>query len=252
MATTCDIYLLGGFRVVVDDNAVPRRRLAPPARRRAGQAAGPGAAPSPASRAGHGHALARPAGGVRSGGQASARRCTLRAWRSAGRGPLARDAGMVTLIPDGGVNSDVERFETAAGEALGSGDERSCTTAAEPGGGGAAPRGLYAPGRRSRGSGCARVLPPGPEGRPDVGAGPRGDGADEQAHRPLMQAALDSGDRRAAICAFERLRQTLRTDLGVGPSRPRSRCMSRPGRCRAEPPTAAERTRALLAWGSST
>ena len=68
------------------------------------------------------------------------------------------DAGMVTLIPDGGVNSDVERFETAAGEALGSGDERSCTTAAGwPAGVELLPEDRYAPGRRSRGAGCACV-----------------------------------------------------------------------------------------------
>jgi len=43
--------------------------------------------------------------------------------------------------------------------------------------------------------------------------------ADETAHRGLMQEALDSGDRAAAVRQFELLRRQLRADLGVGPDR---------------------------------
>jgi DNA-binding SARP family transcriptional activator len=45
------------------------------------------------------------------------------------------------------------------------------------------------------------------------------DPADEEAHRALMQRAVDAGDRRAAVQQFERLREHLRADLGVGPDR---------------------------------
>ena len=45
------------------------------------------------------------------------------------------------------------------------------------------------------------------------------DPADEQAHRALMRRAIDTGDRRAAVRQFERLRAHLRADLGAGPDR---------------------------------
>jgi DNA-binding SARP family transcriptional activator len=45
------------------------------------------------------------------------------------------------------------------------------------------------------------------------------DPADEQAHRGLMQQALDAGDRSAVVRQFELLRHRLRADLGVGPDR---------------------------------
>jgi DNA-binding SARP family transcriptional activator len=76
------------------------------------------------------------------------------------------------------------------------------------------------------------------------------DPADEQAHQALMRRAIDAGDRRAAIRQFEQLREHLRADLGVGPDRNSvalyERAISLEG---AGPPTAAERTRALLARG---
>ena len=74
--------------------------------------------------------------------------------------------------------------------------------------------------------------------------------ADEEACQALMQRAIDSGDRRTAVLQFERLREHLRADLGVGPDRKsvalyeRAISMEGPGL-----PTAAERTRALLARG---
>lgn len=45
----------------------------------------------------------------------------------------------------------------------------------------------------------------------------RAEPADEDAHRAIMVRALDAGDRQGAIRQFERLRQRLRADLGVGP-----------------------------------
>jgi hypothetical protein len=76
------------------------------------------------------------------------------------------------------------------------------------------------------------------------------DAADEEAHRALMLRAIDAGDRRGAVRQFERLREHLRADLGAGPDREslalyeRAITMQGPGL-----PTAAERTRALLARG---
>jgi DNA-binding SARP family transcriptional activator len=78
------------------------------------------------------------------------------------------------------------------------------------------------------------------------------DAADEEAHRALMRCAMDAGDRHAAVRQFERLREHLRTDLGVGPDREslalyeQAISMRGPG---SGLPTEAERTRALLARG---
>jgi DNA-binding SARP family transcriptional activator len=78
------------------------------------------------------------------------------------------------------------------------------------------------------------------------------DAADEEAHRALIRRAIDAGDRRAAVRQFERLCEHLRADLGVGPDREsvalyeRAISMEGPG---PDLPTAAERTRALLARG---
>jgi len=76
------------------------------------------------------------------------------------------------------------------------------------------------------------------------------DPTDEEAHRELIRAHLEGGNRQAAIRQFERLREVLRDELGVGPD-PDSvalyeRVLAHEGR---EAPTAAERARALLAWG---
>jgi DNA-binding SARP family transcriptional activator len=76
------------------------------------------------------------------------------------------------------------------------------------------------------------------------------DPADEEAHQALIQRAIESGDRRAAIRQFERLREHLRADLGAGPDRrsvalyERAISMGGPGL-----PTAAERAGVLLARG---
>jgi DNA-binding SARP family transcriptional activator len=74
------------------------------------------------------------------------------------------------------------------------------------------------------------------------------DPGDEEAHRALMQRAIDVGDRRAAVRQFERLRDYLRADLGVGPDRKSvavyEQAISMAGHGL---PTAAEGTRAVLA-----
>jgi DNA-binding SARP family transcriptional activator len=78
------------------------------------------------------------------------------------------------------------------------------------------------------------------------------DPADEEAHRALMRRAIDAGDRRGAVRQFERLREHLRADLGAGPD-PESLALYERALAMEGPdpglPTAAERTRALLARG---
>jgi tetratricopeptide (TPR) repeat protein len=75
------------------------------------------------------------------------------------------------------------------------------------------------------------------------------DPTDEQATRELMSIDLEAGERRAAIRRFERLREVLRDQLGVGPD-PETvalyeRVLAVEG---AEPPSDTERAHALLAW----
>src|SRR5579859_2360130 len=69
--------------------------------------------------------------------------------------------------------------------------------------------------------------------------------ADEEAHRALMQRAVDAGDRLAAVRQFARLCEHLRADLGLGPD-PTSVALYERATATASPgpPTAAERTRA--------
>ncbi len=74
------------------------------------------------------------------------------------------------------------------------------------------------------------------------------DPADEQAHRALMQRAVQDGDRQAAIRQFDRLCDRLRADLGAGPDRQTvqvyEQALAMEG---AGAATAGERARALLA-----
>jgi len=76
------------------------------------------------------------------------------------------------------------------------------------------------------------------------------DPADEDASQVLMQRAIDAGDRRAALRQFERLREHLRTDLGIGPDQ-KSVALYEGAIAMGGPnmPTTAERARALLARG---
>jgi DNA-binding SARP family transcriptional activator len=248
VATTCDIYLLGAFRVVVDGNAVPSDAW----RQRRGADLVKLLALAPGHRV-HREQLMDalwPDLPVEASA-ANLRKAVHFARRALGwEGSVGTDGGVLTLAPGTEVTSDVERFERAAGEALGSADAGACVAAAELYGGDLLPDDLYAPWAaepRERlrlrhlqllkaGRMWERVL--------EV------DGADEQAHRALMQSALQGGDRRAAIRQFERLRETLRADLGIGPERASvalyEQALALQGQ---EPPSQAERTRALLAWG---
>jgi DNA-binding SARP family transcriptional activator len=247
VAMTCDIYLLGAFRVVVDGNAVPGDAW----RHRRGADLVKLLALAP------GHRLHReqvmdalwPDLPVEAAA-ANLRKAVHFARRALGsEGTIGTDAGMLILFPDAKVESDVERFETAARQALRSGDEGTCATAAELYGGELLPEDRYVPWseepRERLRLRCLRVLKAARLWERVLEI----DGTDEQAHRALIEAALETGDRQAAIRQFERLRETLRADLGIGPE-PASvalyeRALTLEGH---PPPTPGQRTRTLLAW----
>jgi tetratricopeptide (TPR) repeat protein len=157
---------------------------------------------------------------------------------------------VLELWPGGDVTTDVERFESASAAALHSGDPPELARASA----------LYAgellPDDRSESWSEARrralrdryleVLRRGGMWQRLVDVEP----TEEEAHRELMRAHLEAGNRREAIRQFERLREVLREELGVGPD-PLSvavyeRVLALEGQ---DAPTAAERARALLAWG---
>lgn len=74
------------------------------------------------------------------------------------------------------------------------------------------------------------------------------DPADEQAHRGLMQRALEAGDRGAVVRQFELLRYRLRADLGVGPDRASIALYEKAlAISRGSPPSPHEITQSLLA-----
>jgi len=159
-------------------------------------------------------------------------------------------SGLIELWPVGTIETDVDRFEAASAAAFSTRDMSAFNDAAALYGGDLLPDDASEPWsedrRRAlhetylavlRGAGLwSRLL--------DL------DPTDEEAHRELMRQHLDAGNRRAAIGQFERLREVLRDELGVGPD-PESvalyeKVLAREGQ---DAPTAAERARALLAWG---
>ena len=76
------------------------------------------------------------------------------------------------------------------------------------------------------------------------------DPADEEAQRAVMQAALDAGNRGEVIRQFQRLRERLRVDLGVGPAKATVALYERAlAGASPELPSVADRVRGSLAWG---
>lgn len=159
------------------------------------------------------------------------------------------DREMVSLWPQGVLEIDVEQFEAAARDALSSGPQ-ACADIADVYVGELLPEDRYAewtdPTRERirllqfdllRACGAwERIL--------------EFDRANEEAHRTLIQGYLEEGNRTAAIRQFERLREVLRADLGVGPDKETvalfERAMAMEGHA---PPTPAERVMALIARG---
>jgi DNA-binding SARP family transcriptional activator len=157
---------------------------------------------------------------------------------------------LVELWPDGNLFVDAEIFERAARAAIRSRDAKACVDAAELWTGELLPEDRYAswvdePRDRLRLL-AVKLFKAASlwEGVLDI------DPADEEAYRALMQRALDAGDRRGVIRQFERLRERLRTDLGMGPNRASVALYEKALAMEGEEPVGAtERVRALLAWG---
>jgi len=162
---------------------------------------------------------------------------------------IVSQQGMLALWPDADVHIDVERFETAARRALADDDPAACRNVVDLYTGDLLPEDRYEswlaePHRRLRqcyldllrvGTLWARLADEDP--------------TDEQAARSLMRAHLDAGERREAIRRFERLREALHDQLGVGPDRATIALYEEVLAVEGAPkPTEAERAHALLAW----
>ncbi len=132
---------------------------------------------------------------------------------------IDNEAGMITLLPGADVSVDAQTFESAARASLASADGHLAEAAAELYTGDLLPDDRYAtwadePRERLRLL-AIRVMKQASQWERVLAVDP----ADEEAHRALMRQALDAGDRNLAIRQFERLRERLRIDLGVGPDR---------------------------------
>ena len=162
---------------------------------------------------------------------------------------VVNERGVLVLWPEAQVETDVERFEAAAGRALDGSGQAVCRAAADLYGGDLLPDDRYESWSfEPRGRLHRRYL--------DVlRAGAlwdrlaAEDPTDEQAARALMRAHLDAGERREAIRRFERLREALRDDLGVGPDPDTVALYEDVLAAEGAPqPSEAERAHALLAW----
>src|SRR5207249_1604885 len=162
---------------------------------------------------------------------------------------IVNERGVLVLWPDARVETDVARFEAAAQRALDDTEEIACRTAADLYGGDLLPDDRYESwAAEPRGRLHRRHL--------DVlRAGAlwdrlaEEDPTDEHAARELMRTHLDAGERREAIRRFERLREALRDDLGVGPDPATVALYEEVLAVEGAPqPSEAERAHALLAW----
>ena len=242
----CAIRLLGGFEVELDGRTVPALAW------RHGRAGDliKLLALTPGHRLHREQVIDRlwPGLPVDAGG-ANLRKATHHLRRALGTAePVVIDAGFVALCPDWAATVDVEAFETAAKEALGRGPD-ACAVAAALYRGDLLPDDPYAewafePRERLRLRHLQLLKLAGNwEVVLDV------DPSDEEAHRALMQGAIDAGNRQAALRQFARLRDSLHADLGVGPDRRSVELYEQALAMEGAPPATRERVAGLLAWG---
>ena len=150
----------------------------------------------------------------------------------------------------GDVAVDAESFESAAKAALKSNDASACARAADLCRGALLPDDRYAawadePRERLRQL-HMRVLRAGGQWERLLEADP----SDEEAQRAVMQSALDAGNRGEVIRRFQRLREQLRADLGVGPAKATVALYEKALASDApNVPSLTDRVRASLAWG---
>ena len=155
---------------------------------------------------------------------------------------------VLVLWPGAEVHTDVEAFESAAHEAITTGEQACCRAAATAYRSGLLPEDRYqewvAEPRERLHRLYLDVLRAG--GLWDLLL--RADPTDEQAARALMAAHLDAGQRREAIRCFEHLREALRDRLGLGPDPDTVALLERALAAEGAPqPTPQERAHALLA-----
>lgn len=162
---------------------------------------------------------------------------------------IVNERGVLVLGPGASVETDVERFEATAQRGLDTGDKAACRAAADLYRGELLPDDLYEawsfePRARLRRR-YLEVLRAGALWDRLAEEDP----TDERAARALMRAHLEAGERREAIRRFERLREALRDQLGVGPD-PATVALYEDVLAveGAEPPSDAERAHRLLAW----
>jgi DNA-binding SARP family transcriptional activator len=162
---------------------------------------------------------------------------------------IVTEREVLVLGPAAIVDTDVEQFEVAARRALADHDVSACRAAAD------LYRGELLPDDRYE---SWLVEPRGRLRRRYLDLLRKGalwgrlaeeDPTDEQAARALMRADLDAGERREAIRRFERLREALHDQLGVGPDRATIALYEEVLAVEGAPkPSEAERAHALLAW----
>jgi DNA-binding SARP family transcriptional activator len=162
---------------------------------------------------------------------------------------VATEHDVLVLGPRASVDTDVERFEAAAKAALAAPDGDASRAAADLYAGELLPDDRYEswlvePRARLR----RRYLDLLRHGELWERLADE-DATDEQAARELMRAHLGAGERREAIRRFERLREALHEQLGVGPDRATVALYEDVLAAEGAPqPSAAERAHALLAW----
>ncbi|NEN07721.1 transcriptional activator domain-containing protein [Diaminobutyricibacter tongyongensis] len=158
--------------------------------------------------------------------------------------------GLVKLAPHHTVLTDRDSFVDAASQAIGSGDAAACRAAAAQYGGELLPDDPYVAWCEQEGRYLRGLFRELLEQGQLWGRLVREEPTNERAHREIMQAQLERGDRAGAIRQFDLLRTTLREELGVAPGPDTvalyNRALDMDGR---DAPTPAERARALLAWG---
>lgn len=145
---------------------------------------------------------------------------------------------------------DTEAFDAAAKAALRDQDPKQCEQAAELYGGELLPDDRFVewldePREQLRDR-YARVLKAGKLWERLVALNP----SDETAQCALMQAALTAGNRSEVIRLFQRLRERLRVDFGVGPKAASIALYEQAlASGEAAPANLVDRVRASLAWG---
>ena len=156
----------------------------------------------------------------------------------------------VALAPSAELVIDAETFEAAASAALRQPNAEACGAAADLYRGMLLPEDLYLDWLDAARTALAQrhidLLRAGKLWQRLIAVDP----SDEPAQCALMQAALDAGNRAEAIRLFNQLRQSLKVELGLGPSAEAvalyEKALAIPA---VDPVSQTDRIRASLAWG---